>query len=90
MTILWAATLALPLSGCAASRFETPDLKVGNVEMQKGDLFEQRFKVDLRVLNPNDRALPVKGITAKIDLNGEEFAQAVGSDGYGQITSSFG
>lgn len=80
MKILWAATLALLLGGCAASRFETPDLKVVGVEMQRGDLFEQRFKVHLRVLNPNDRELPVKGITATMDLNGEEFAQGVAGE----------
>ncbi len=82
MKILWAASLALLLGGCATSRFETPDLKVVSVEMLKGDLFEQRFKVHLRVQNPNDRALPVKGITAKLDLNGEEFAQGVAGEAF--------
>lgn len=76
------AICALLLGGCATSRLETPDLQIVGIEMQQSDLFQQRFKVRLRVVNPNDRALPVKGISANMDVNGEQFAQGVASESF--------
>lgn len=75
--LLCAGAVALLLGGCSYARLETPNLQIVNIQMQESQLFEQRFKVHVRVQNPNDRALPVQGITAKMDLNGEEFAQGV-------------
>ncbi|MBV6417345.1 MAG: hypothetical protein CMLOHMNK_02007 [Steroidobacteraceae bacterium] len=77
-----AAFAALLLVGCAATRFETPEIRIVGIELQQSDLFQQRFKVHLRVQNPNDRALPVKGITANMELNGEEFAQGIAGDSF--------
>jgi LEA14-like dessication related protein len=82
MRILIAAALAVLLSACAATRFETPHLQVVGIEMVQSELFEQRFKVRLRVQNPNDRALPVQGITAKMQLQGEDFAQGVAGESF--------
>jgi LEA14-like dessication related protein len=39
-----------------------------------GDLFTQRLKVRVHVQNPNDRALPVKGLEYTIEVEGEQFA----------------
>ncbi len=52
------------LGGCSlfVPKLETPQLSVVNVELQKADLWEQRMKVRLRVVNPNDRPIPVKGL----------------------------
>lgn len=74
---LAAATLLILLTGCAATQMQAPNLSVMSVEMQQSEMFEQRFKVHLRVQNPNDRDLPVRGITAQLDLNGEKFANGV-------------
>ena len=67
------------LAGCSAlvPQLETPKLSVVNVEVTKTELWEQRMKVRLRVQNPNDRSLPVKGLTAKLEVAGEEFATGV-------------
>src|SRR5690606_14679906 len=35
------------------------------------------MKVRLRVQNPNDRELPVKGLTARLEVDGEELASGV-------------
>ncbi len=82
MRILLLAAIALAVTACATTRFETPRLQVVGVELQRSELFDQRLKVRLRVQNPNDRALPVKGITATMDLNGEEFAHGVAADAF--------
>jgi LEA14-like dessication related protein len=67
------------LTGCSAlvPHLETPKLSVVNVELTKTELWEQRMKVRLRVQNPNARALPVQGLTAKLEVAGEELATGV-------------
>jgi LEA14-like dessication related protein len=67
------------LAACASfgKKFETPRLSVVGVEMLKSDLFEQRLKVRMRVQNPNDRELPIKGLNYRLEVNGEDFAQGV-------------
>src|SRR5579863_9658581 len=55
--------LAIALAGCALSpHFETPRLSLIDVRIVSSELWEQRLKVRLRVQNPNDVALSVKGI----------------------------
>lgn len=70
--------LAVP-AGCASlfPRLETPRLSLVSVEMAEATLFEQRLVVRLRVQNPNDIALPVRGLTVDFELAGQDFAQGV-------------
>jgi LEA14-like dessication related protein len=69
------ASASLGLSGCAVlPKFEAPHLSVMSIKMQSADIFSQRLTVHMRVMNPNDRALPVKGISYKIEVNGAELA----------------
>jgi len=67
------------LGGCSlfVPKFETPQLSVVNVELQKSDLWEQRMKVRMRVENPNDRPIPVKGLTVALDVQDQEIAHGV-------------
>lgn len=63
------------LAACAlAPKFEAPHLTIVNVQVLSGDLWQQRLKVRMHVQNPNDRALPVKGIEYTIQVDGQEFA----------------
>ena len=62
------------LAGCAYTHLEQPTLSVVNVELIKGDLFQQQLRVRLRVLNPNDRDLPVHSISYAVELDGNDFA----------------
>ncbi len=73
------ALLLLALGGCSlfVPKLETPKLSVINVELQKSDLWEQRMKVRMRVENPNDRPIPVKGLTVSLDVQGQELAHGV-------------
>jgi LEA14-like dessication related protein len=77
-----AAPLLLVLTLCTGCslfvpRLETPKLSVVNVELQKSDLWEQRMKVRMRVANPNDRPIPVKGLTVALEVQGQELAHGV-------------
>jgi LEA14-like dessication related protein len=69
----------LVTGGCSlfVPKLETPRLSVVNVEMQKSDLWEQRMKVRMRVANPNDRPIPVKGLTVALEVQGQELAHGV-------------
>ncbi len=77
-----AASSLLASCGALGGRMETPRLSLVDAQLVKGDLFEQRLKVRMRVQNPNDRDLAVKGITYAIDVAGEEF-------GHGMTANSF-
>jgi len=66
---------ALLLGACAlTSKFITPRLSVVDVQIEHGDLWEQRLKVRMRVQNPNDRRLPVKGLEYTLEVEGQQLA----------------
>jgi LEA14-like dessication related protein len=71
--------LLASLAACSAlvPKLEKPSLSIVNVEFLKTDMFEQRLKVRMHVQNPNDRALPVKGLSYALEVAGEPFAQGV-------------
>ncbi len=67
------------LAGCSlfVPKLEAPRLSIVSVELLKSALWEQHLKVRMRVENPNNRSLPVKGLSYSIDLAGQEFASGV-------------
>jgi LEA14-like dessication related protein len=68
----------LPLAGCAGlSKLEAPKLSVISMKMQSADIFSQRLQIRMRVLNPNARELPIKGIEYRIEVNDAELAQGL-------------
>ena len=77
----WAlAALALVLlAGCTSlgTKLETPRLSLVGIQLQEASFFEQRLRVRLRVQNPNDLVLPVRGLDVQFELDGEDFAQGV-------------
>jgi LEA14-like dessication related protein len=76
--------LALGLSGCSlfVPKLERPTLSVVRVQMLKSDLWHQELKVRMRVQNPNDRVLPVKGIVYELDVEGQELAHGMSGDSF--------
>lgn len=76
-TIGW--TMALLFIGCATmgSGFEPPDVHLAGMRVVAVKGFETTFQVDLRVLNPNDLALPIEGLACDLALNGRHLAKGV-------------
>ena len=65
-----AALLASLLASCASvTNLEAPKLSVVSLRMQSADIFAQRLQVRMRVMNPNDRELPIQGISYRIEVN---------------------
>jgi LEA14-like dessication related protein len=76
--LVLAVLCALLAAGCASAlQLEAPKLSVVSMNVQSADIFSQRMLVRMRVLNPNARELPVKGISYKIEIGGAEFAQGL-------------
>lgn len=77
------AVTALVLNGCAlAPKFTPPKLSVAAVQLEGGDLWEQRLKVRMHVENPNPRALPVKGLDYTLEVAGQTFASGAASTSF--------
>ncbi|UAW97648.1 LEA type 2 family protein [Halopseudomonas nanhaiensis] len=79
---IWILLLgASSLSGCAAlglgRSYTKPDIALANVEMLKSNLWEQSFQLRLRVDNPNDRVLPIRGMHYVVYLNDTRLATGV-------------
>ena len=71
--LLFAAFLAactgLPIG------LEAPKVSLADIRLAGGGLLEQQFRLTLRVHNPNDRDIPLDGLSFMLELNDMEFAQ---------------
>jgi LEA14-like dessication related protein len=68
--------LLLCVAGCTP-KFERPNLTVSSIELKSGNLLQQNFLVKFQVQNPNDRALPVSGLHAELNVAGQRIASGV-------------
>jgi LEA14-like dessication related protein len=70
------------LGGCAAlaPELETPQLSLLGIQMLSTDMFAQKFRVRVKVENPNNLELPVRGLDYKIILMGDSFADGESTD----------
>ena len=78
---LLTSLVAVALTGCAAlfGQGEPQDVFVIALSPEETGLFEQRVRVDVRVLNPNQFDLHVTGLDFKLGLNGTRFARGLSS-----------
>ena len=66
-----ALLLIAGLSGCASwfeSSDKDPEVRLERVELVQAKLLEQRFKLHMRVDNPNDSTLTVRGLSYTVYL----------------------
>jgi LEA14-like dessication related protein len=69
------AVMVGALAGCSLfSHWETPTLSVVSIRLGRSDLFQQHLLVRMNVDNPNNRELPVEGLSYVLEVNGEECA----------------
>ena len=62
--------------GCATldDAIEPPHISLVNITPLASDNLESAFQLDLRLVNPNDRAFRIRGIACKLDINGSTIA----------------
>ena len=67
------------LTGCASmgGLSEPPRVSLVGIEPVDFQIFEQRFRITLRVQNPNDRDITIRGLDYEIVVNDRVFAQGV-------------
>jgi LEA14-like dessication related protein len=65
------------LAACSSlpSNLQTPAVSLLGVQMTSGDMFSQRFKVRVKIENPNDLEVPVESIDYTIYLMGDRFGE---------------
>ena len=70
------------LAACATvpSDTEPPKISIANIAPKDVTIFEQRFDVQLRIQNPNEKELGINGIRFDIDLNEHEFANGMSGE----------
>jgi LEA14-like dessication related protein len=71
--------VAFALAACTGmpARVEPPSVTVSDVRMGTAGVFEQQFFVKLRIQNPNDNDLQIKGSSFELELNDQPFAKGV-------------
>ena len=69
--------LAAMLAGCASLTMKSPEVSLSSVEIQEFGLLEQRLGLKLRVINPNNKDLPIDGVSFEVEVNGQQFAKGV-------------
>ena len=76
---IFALLLLLALEGCATlGRYEEPPrVSLANVQPLDMTMFEQRYRLSLRIQNPNRVELPIEGMSYDVYLNDRKFAQGV-------------
>ncbi|TJZ74828.1 LEA type 2 family protein [Chitiniphilus eburneus] len=71
VTLLLAACAGLP------TNLEKPRVSLAGISLKEAGLFEQRFTLTLRVENPNNVALPIKGLDTTLAVNDKPLASGV-------------
>ena len=70
------------LAGCATFRPEAPEVRLADLSIESIGLFEQSYRLGLRMRNPNDRALDVESLRFDLTLAGRSFADGVATEGF--------
>jgi LEA14-like dessication related protein len=73
--LLLATLTALAACAALAPKIETPSVELMGVQVLSGDMFSQRFKVRVKVQNPNDIEVPVDSIEFTAFLMGDRFGE---------------
>jgi hypothetical protein len=83
--LLISALLLATLAACANLAPRDPlKIDLAGLEPLPGQGLEMRFKVKLRVQNPNDTSIDFQGVALELDINGQPLASGV-SDQRGKV-----
>ncbi len=77
-------------AGCAGiGRIsEKPYITLSNINLLNMGVFEQRYRIMMRIQNPNDIAIHIKGMSYQIVINEKDFARGVSNQSF--IVPEFG
>ncbi|HHL35292.1 MAG TPA: hypothetical protein ENJ30_13095, partial [Desulfobulbaceae bacterium] len=71
--------LFLP-AGCAGihGHVQEPEVTLADMQVVEMRPLEAVFQIQLRVMNPNDFALDIRGVRCDVNIDGKHFATGVG------------
>jgi len=83
ITSLLSLCMLLLLSSCSSlsGLIDKPQLSVADFKMTQANLFQQTFKVRLKVDNPNAFSLPVLGLNYGLSIAGVDITQGTTNQG---------
>ena len=72
----------LLLAACATvpPEIEPPKISIASIAPKDFAIFEQRFDVQFRIQNPNEKDLGINGMRFDIDLNEQKFANGMSGE----------
>ena len=77
----WLLLVFLSLSaGCAGihGHIQEPEVTLADMQLEEMRPLEAVFQLQLRVMNPNDFALDIRGVRCEVNIDGKHFATGVG------------
>jgi LEA14-like dessication related protein len=74
--------LLLSMGGCASLRpsLEAPRISLVNMTQLPSEGMETAFQLELRLINPNDVPLNLKGVDCRLDINDSTIAAGVAGE----------
>lgn len=75
--LVWIVLLLLAACAGVGGLTQKPEISLAGLDLLELGLFEQRFLLKLRIENPNDVDLPIKGLAFDVELNGLPFAKGL-------------
>ena len=74
--ITWVVLIVSLFFSCATldSGIEPPHISLANITPLHTENLESALRLDLRVINPNDRAFRIRGVECKLEVNGSTIA----------------
>jgi LEA14-like dessication related protein len=76
-TVIVLVTILLGACATLSPYKDAPRVSLVSIQPQEMGVLEQRFALQLRILNPNNVAIPVNGLSYAIEINDREFAYGV-------------
>ena len=78
--VLWALVILMAAACTTMVKKDPPRIQVADIRPGEVKALEAYFLVTLRVINPNDAPLTVKGLSCDLNVNGRRIASGVSSD----------
>ncbi len=81
-SFLLPALLLLLIGGCAGigRQIERPRVSVTDIRIHEVQALEAVFLVELRIMNPNEFPLEIRGISCDLKINGRQFASGLSGE----------
>lgn len=82
MRRLWLILFVLvaPLGCATPDNVQPPSIDLANLSLGSTGLLSQELKLDIKIGNPNDFAIPLTGLAFKLEVNGRPFADGLSNN----------